>query len=196
MNLDQNIYSKETIKARMLQNATKLWGVKSVQSLDPFVKLLIDAFSTEVFKANNEIQNVNSRLLERLAKMLTPTKYTHPAPAHAIAFYRPEDPVETLMNYDEFFFKKSINSYIKSQSDKQIDVAFTPVENIKVINAQVSTMIVGNTCYTFDESLNRTPICRVSNRIEDYRRITIGIDVSHYTGGKLPDTFSLYCANL
>ena len=196
MNLDQNIYSKETIKARMLQNATKLWGVKSVQSLDPFVKLLIDAFSTEVFKANNEIQNVNSRLLERLAKMLTPTKYTHPAPAHAIAFYRPEDPVETLMNYDEFFFKKSINSYIKSQSDKQIDVAFTPVENIKVMNAQVSTMIVGNTCYTFDESLNRTPICRVSNRIEDYRRITIGIDVSHYTGGKLPDTFSLYCANL
>ena len=54
------------------------YGVKSIQSLDPFVKLLIDAFSTEVFKANNEIQNVNSRLLERLARMLTPTKYTHP----------------------------------------------------------------------------------------------------------------------
>lgn len=62
MHLDQNIYSKETIKARMLQNATKLWGVKSIQSLDPFVKLLIDAFSTEVFKANNEIQNVNRKI--------------------------------------------------------------------------------------------------------------------------------------
>ncbi|QDP84773.1 hypothetical protein FNJ88_04110 [Chryseobacterium sp. SNU WT5] len=196
MNLDQNIYSKETIKARMLQNATKLWGVKSVQSLDPFVKLLIDAFSTEVFKANNEIQNVNSRLLERLAKMLTPTKYTHPAPAHAIAFYMPEDDTELLMNYDEFFFKKSINSYTKSQSDKQIDVAFTPIDNIKVINAQVSTMIVGNTCYQFDESLNRTPICRINSRVEDYRRITIGIDVSKYNGGRLPEKFSLYCANL
>lgn len=180
----------------MLQNATKLWGVKSVQSLDPFVKLLIDAFSTEVFKANNEIQNVNSRLLERLAKMLTPTKYTHPAPAHAIAFYMPEDDAEVLMNYDEFFFKKSINSFTKSQSDKQIDVAFTPIDNIKVINAQVSTMIVGNTCYQFDESLNRTPICRINSRVEDYRRITIGIDVSNYNGGRLPEKFSLYCANL
>lgn len=196
MNLDQNIYSKETIKARMLQNATKLWGVKSVQSLDPFVKLLIDAFSTEVFKANNEIQNVNSRLLERLARMLTPTKYTHPAPAHAIAFYMPEEDSELLMNYDEFFFKKSITSYTKSQADKQVDVAFTPVDNIKVIKAQVSTMIVGNTCYTFDESMNRTPICRINNRIEDYRRITIGIDVSKYSGGRLPGEFNLYCANI
>jgi type VI protein secretion system component VasA len=106
MHLDQNIYSKETIKARMLQNATKLWGVKSIQSLDPFVKLLIDAFSTEVFKANNEIQNVNSRLLERLARMLTPTKYTHPVPAHAVAFYTPEEDVEYVMDYTEFSLKK------------------------------------------------------------------------------------------
>lgn len=76
MNLDQNIYSKESVKARMLQNATKVWGLKSPQSLDPFVKLLIDAFSTEVFKANNEIQTVNARILERLAKLLTPL-FTH-----------------------------------------------------------------------------------------------------------------------
>ena len=86
MNLNQQIYSKESIKARMLQNATKLWGVKNVQALDPVVKLLIDAFSTEVFKANNEIQNVNGRILEKLARLLTPAKYTHPNPAHAIAF--------------------------------------------------------------------------------------------------------------
>ncbi|WP_260255311.1 type VI secretion system baseplate subunit TssF [Elizabethkingia meningoseptica] len=115
MNLDHNIYSKETIKARMLQNATKLWGVKSIQSLDPFVKLLIDAFSTEVFKANNEIQNVNSRLLERLAKILTPTKYTHPSPAHAVAFYMPQEDTELVMDYTEFFFKKNISSFSKTQ---------------------------------------------------------------------------------
>ena len=56
MNINNHSYSKEAIKSRMLQNATKLWGVKNMQLLDPFVKLLIDAFSTEVFKANNEIQ--------------------------------------------------------------------------------------------------------------------------------------------
>lgn len=79
------------------------YGGKKYSVSDPFVKLLIDAFSTEVFKANNEIQNVNSRLLERLSRMLTPTKYTHPVPAHAIAFYTPEEDVEYVMDYTEFF---------------------------------------------------------------------------------------------
>lgn len=196
MNLDQNIYSKETIKARMLQNATKLWGVKSVQSLDPFVKLLIDAFSTEVFKANNEIQNVNGRLLERLAKMLTPTKYTHPSPAHGIAFFTPDEDQEILMDYSEFFIRKNVGSFSKTDTDKQIDVSFTPIDNIKTIKAQVKVMIVGNTCYSFDESLNRFPICRINNRIDDYRKISIGIDVSNYKAGRLPESLNLYCANL
>ena len=110
MSLDQNIYSKESVKARMLQNATKVWGLKSPQSLDPFVKLLIDAFSTEVFKSNNEIQSVNVRILEKLAKLLTPSIYTHPIPAHGVAFTSPFESSEVLLDHTEFFFKKQMNS--------------------------------------------------------------------------------------
>ena len=100
-NFSQN-YSKEAIQARLLQNATKLWGVKNIQSLDPFVKLLIDAFSTEVFKANNEIHSSNGRVLEKLARMLTPSRYAHPTPAHAVAFSRPDQDREVLMSHTEF----------------------------------------------------------------------------------------------
>lgn len=53
-------------------------------------------------------------------------------------------------------------------------------------------MIVGNTCYAFDENLNRTPICRINNRIEDYRKISIGINVSKYSAGRLPEKLSLF----
>ncbi len=96
----------------MLQNATKVWGLKSPQSLDPFVKLLIDAFSTEVFKANNEIQTVNARILEKLAKLLTPSIYTHPIPAHAVAFTQPYDSTEVLLEHTEFFFRKQMTSTV------------------------------------------------------------------------------------
>ena len=195
MNFDQNIYSKESIKARMLQNAAKLWGVKSPQSLDPFVKLLIDAFSTEVFKANNEIQNVNARVLEKLAKLLTPSKYTHPNPAHAIALYLPNEETEIIPDYEEFFFKKSMNSFQKTQSDKQLEIPFTPVDNVKTVKAQTSIMFAGNVCYTFDETLNKTPLCRIKSRIEDYRRITIGINVSQHKGENFPKQLNLYCSN-
>jgi len=195
MNLDQNIYSKESVKARMLQNATKVWGLKSPQSLDPFVKLLIDAFSTEVFKANNEIQTVNARILERLAKLLTPSIYTHPIPAHAIAFTQPYEPSEILLEHTEFFFRKQMTSTIKSESDKQLNIPFTPVGTVKINKIQNSIMFVGNTCYGIDERLNKIPIARFSGKPEDYRKVTLGIDVTKYTNENFPKTISIFCSN-
>ena len=195
MNLDQNIYSKESVKARMLQNATKVWGLKSPQSLDPFVKLLIDAFSTEVFKANNEIQTVNARILEKLAKLLTPSIYTHPIPAHALAYTSPDESSEILLEHTEFFFKKHMNSTVKSESDKQLNIPFTPIGSVRTNKAQTAIMFVGNTCYSLDERLNKIPISRFQGRPEDYRKVTIGIDVSKFTNEKFPKTLSLYCSN-
>lgn len=195
MNLDQNIYSKESVKARMLQNATKVWGLKSPQSLDPFVKLLIDAFSTEVFKSNNEIQNVNARILEKLAKLLTPSIYTHPIPAHGVAFTSPFESSEVLLDHTEFFFKKQMNSTVKSESDKQLNIPFTPIGNIKINKIQTAVMFVGNTCYSIDERLNKIPISRFEGRPSDYRKVTIGIDVSKYSYEKFPRSLSIFCSN-
>jgi hypothetical protein len=195
MNLDQNIYSKESVKARMLQNATKVWGLKSPQSLDPFVKLLIDAFSTEVFKANNEIQTVNARILEKLAKLLTPSIYTHPIPAHAVAFTEPFESSEVLLEHTEFFFRKQMNSTVKSESDKQLNIPFTPIGSVRTNKAQTSIMFVGNTCYSIDERLNKIPISRFQGRPSDYRKVTIGINVSKYTNEKFPRSLGLYCSN-
>ncbi len=179
----------------MLQNATKVWGLKSPQSLDPFVKLLIDAFSTEVFKANNEIQTVNARILEKLAKLLTPSIYTHPIPSHAIAFTQPYESSEMLLEHTEFFFKKQMTSTIKSESDKQINIPFTPIGNIRINKVQTSIMFVGNTCYGIDDRLNKIPIARFQGRPEDYRKVTIGIDVSKYTNETFPKNVSVYCSN-
>ncbi len=195
MNLDQNIYSKESVKARMLQNATKVWGLKSPQSLDPFVKLLIDAFSTEVFKANNEIQTVNARILEKLAKLLTPSTYTHPIPAHAVAYTSPFESSEILLEHTEFFFKKQMNSTVKSESDKQLNIPFTPIGSIKTNKAQTAVMFVGNTCYSIDERLNKIPVSRFQGRPSDYRKVTVGIDVSKYSNEKFPKSLSIYCSN-
>lgn len=114
MNVNDQNFSKEAIRARMLQNATKLWGVKNIQALDPSVKLLIDAFSTEAFKANNEIENINSRILEKLAKLLTPSRYTHPSPAHAVAVSRPEEDREILQEHTEFSSKNTSVPYRKT----------------------------------------------------------------------------------
>jgi hypothetical protein len=194
MNLDQNIYSKESVKARMLQNATKVWGLKSPQSLDPFVKLLIDAFSTEVFKANNEIQTVNARILEKLAKLLP--VYLYPSDSCPCScVYQPYESSEVLLEHTEFFFRKQMTSTVKSESDKQINIPFTPVGNVRINKVHTSIMFVGNTCYGIDDRLNKIPIARFQGRPEDYRKVTIGIDVSKYSSENFPKNLSIYCSN-
>ncbi|KIA85484.1 type VI secretion system baseplate subunit TssF [Kaistella jeonii] len=195
MNLNQQIYSKEAIKARMLQNATKLWGLKNIQSLDPFVKLLIDAFSTEIFKANNEIESINGRILEKLSRLLTPTKYAHPNPSHAIAFSYPDEDKELIMEHSEYFLKKQLNSFQKNQSDKQVEISFTPIDSVELIRAQTALIIIGNTAYSIDEELNKIPILRLEAKVEEYRTIKLGIDISDYNSEVFPTKIALFCSN-
>jgi hypothetical protein len=56
-------------------------------------------------------------------------------------------------------------------------------------------MFVGNTCYGIDDRLNKIPIARFQGRPEDYRKVTIGIDVSKYSNETFPKNVSIYCSN-
>ncbi len=190
-----NAYSKEVIKARMLQNATKIWGLKSVHSLDPFVVLLIDAFSAELFKVGNEVQSINSRILEKLAKMLTPSMYTYPKPAHAVAFGSPEIATELLPGHSEFFVKKQFASTAKAVSDIHLEIPFTPVDNVQLHKLQASILLAGQTCYAMDEHQNKIPVARLPEYVLPYNKLVLGIDVSKYDAEHLPELIHLYCAN-
>ena len=86
-----NQFTKEAIKSRMMQHAANLWGVRNTASLDPFVRLLIEAFSTEIYRAANETQNIEGRILDKIARMLTPDLLTIPRPAHGIMQAMPVD---------------------------------------------------------------------------------------------------------
>lgn len=195
MNLEVQTYSKETIRARMLQNVTKLWGVKNVQYLDPFVKLLVDAISTEIFKTNNEIKEIDARIAEKIARILTPTLYTHPHPAHGIAICEPIEDREILPAHKEFVLKKPLGGHEKGEHDKQLDLSFTPIENVGLVKMQVLFMATRNTLFQFDQAFNKIPISRLSMPIDSYRTIHIGIHVDDYDAEFLPEKLVLYCPN-
>lgn len=177
MEQEVNIFSKEAIRARMMQHATTLWGLKNIQSLDPFVKLLIEAFSTEIFKVSNEVNNIKTRMLEKMARLLTPTIYTIPQPAHAVGFVTPAEPLMQLNNYAEFFHRRLFPSSLKTVSDVQIDIAFTPVDNVQLVNARIEAMFAGNTCWLYDEQMNKMPVAKVATGGLPYATVMLAIAV-------------------
>ena len=107
----------------------------------------------------------------------------------------PEEDREILMEHSEFFLKKQLNSLRKNQSDRQVEVSLTPVENIALLKAQTGMMIVANTVYSVDNQLNKIPITRLPVDVENYRKIKLAIDVSDYTSEAFPEKITLYCSN-
>lgn len=189
-----NNHAKEVIKARILHQATKLWGVHNPNALDPLVSLLIDAFSTEIFKVNNDIENIKVNILEKIARVLTPSIYTYPRPAHAIAITHPEESREVLLNHQEFYSKKIFTSNVKAVADLKLDIPFTAVDHVQLVKSKVCYCLIGNRIWEYDVFYNSRAIVKLDRAIAN-NQLFLALDLSGYELEYIPDRFSLYCDN-
>src|ERR1700710_1970146 len=103
-------FTKEAIMNRLMQNAANLWDVKNPSTLDPFVRMLMEAFSLEIYRAANETQNIEGRILDKIAAMLTPNLLTMPHAAHAVLQAMPSEPIHLLHPQTSFQATKRYSS--------------------------------------------------------------------------------------
>ncbi len=73
----------------MYRHAMNYWGIKKVENLDPLVKLLLEALSSELFGLSHEIEDSHNRMLDKIANMLTPDTLVHVHPAHGVCHALP-----------------------------------------------------------------------------------------------------------
>src|SRR4051794_15605069 len=94
--------SKEVIKNRMLKHALTYWGIKNTEDLDPAIKMILEALSVELYNLGNEIKDVQVRILEKIANLLTPDFLTSPNPADTILHASPLEPTDILSPLTSF----------------------------------------------------------------------------------------------
>jgi len=187
-----NIYSKEAIKTRMLNNASVLWGLKNSKTLDPFVKLLIDAFSTEIFRVGNEINNIRTHMLEKISRLLTPPLYNLPKPAHAVALALPNESKCKLASNTEFFYKKRVTSTSKEISDIQVQMAFTPVGTVNLVQGHIAGLISAGNITFMDKNGNKMPVMSRSGQQLPSGEMWLPLLLSDEI--ETLDDLSLYCS--
>src|SRR5690242_18212811 len=102
--------SKEVIKNRMLKYALNFWSIKNTEDLDPAIKLIMEALSSELYNLGNEIKDTQARILEKIAHLLTPDFLTSPNPAHAIVCASPVEATEVLSGTTSFYAQRKISS--------------------------------------------------------------------------------------
>ncbi|TDW96801.1 type VI secretion system baseplate subunit TssF [Dinghuibacter silviterrae] len=127
--------SKEQIRGRLLRHAADFWNLPSATDLDPLVQVLIEGLASELYNVSADMQYTESRLLEKLAGLLTPDLMTMPLPAHALVQARPVENVEIL----EAGF-----ALRRQTADKGADAWFTPARETPVYNAGIVLLASGN----------------------------------------------------
>lgn len=177
-----NTLSKEYIKSRIIKGAAAYWGYTDtdIESFDPIVKLLIEAFATEVYKLNQEINSSQVRILERLASLLTPNVYTGPRPAHAILHAKPVEPVCELHDGHQFYTQKKTASKINGPLDTTLDLFFVPLVNQKLFDAEIKYSAAGSQLYSFNENNNREFFLKSDERnVLNSNELWIGIKLNY-----------------
>lgn len=93
--------SREAIRSEMIREVARLWNYDesemAVESFDPLVGLLLGAFATGLEGLHHELQNSRTRIVQRLAQLLTPDVMTGPQPAHAVMRTQVIDPTFDVM---------------------------------------------------------------------------------------------------
>lgn len=141
--MNKNDYTKDSIKVRMLNRAAALWDVRNADSLDPLVRLLLESLASEIFKLAGELEDVEDRVVEKLARTFTPSFMMSASPAHAVLHARALSGTYDVAVNAEFAYRAAAFTK-KHQLPK---LAFTPVGAARLIDGDVAAIIAREKFY-------------------------------------------------
>jgi len=153
---DKSKYYKEVIKSRMYKSAAAIWGVRNIDNFDPVLKLMVESLASEINKLSNEMNNMEARLLERLAGTLTPDIYLSVRPAHLILHAKPLE--------EQAHVSKTSTFQYKTKESKLFN--FTPAGDFRLINGEICSLICGGICYRMDNRNSKEIKARSIGRSE------------------------------
>ena len=165
-------YNKEQIRNRMLKYAATFWRIKKAENFDPVVKLLLEALAHEMYMLGEDFTAIETRLLEKTARILTPGILTSPFPAHGIVHASPVEPVYLITRESGMYYES--DSLIRKLSTGSI--SFYPACDTLLHKADIRYMVCNDLLYRIDHTLEKTMIARTESRMTP-RTVWLGLAV-------------------
>ncbi len=148
--------TKEDIRTRMMRNAMDYWGTANANDIDPMVKLLIEALSTELFNVSNDVKNLENRVLSKISRILASDYLTSALPAHAVLKAQPVEAKEVVNINNHFFYKTQATK--DNAQTKDTEIFFSPVGDVNLFNANIRYTSNGRNLYEHDENMRRSTL--------------------------------------
>lgn len=172
--------SKEKIKNRMIKNASRLWGYHDTEaesSFDPLVGMLMGALAHELENISDEINNSESRVVEKLISLLTPEPIVGALPAHGILRAQPHQPVFDIHPSAHFYLTRKVKSPADPNRLEDQTIFFTPAGSYKLFNGQVKYIATGRTLYQMDKEGYKETFSEAQiSSVREHDTIWIGLE--------------------
>lgn len=162
----------QIIKEDITQRAMELWGIENEAQIDPIIELLLDTFSYEFSKIEQDIKISDSKLLERISKILVQESWSLPTAAHALLTATPLKTIVEISRNTQFFIQKVLHG------DQFTDIFFTPLLSHTLVNGHIACLARNKAIHFFDNrgrELIEIPT-KGEKKIDDYT-LWIGIDI-------------------
>lgn len=153
--------TKEEIRSRMLRNAMDYWGTTNVNDMDPLVKLLVEALSTELFNVSNDVKNLENRVLNKISRILASDYLTSALPAHAVLKGQPLETREKLTPKNHFFYRQPAAQNDNKTASGNTDIFFSPAGEVELYNAEIRYTYFGQHLYEHSEYNRKNPILNI-----------------------------------
>jgi hypothetical protein len=177
--IEMPIDTVDSIKRRMIRNASKIWGypdVQDISSFDPVLGLIIGSLAEEIHSISREINRADTRITEKLLDLLfNRNMFTH-FPAHAVASAKPMQPTVRINELYQFYFSKEmVGTGDSGGAAEKKNVFFTPVSDCLLFNGEIKFLFTGKYLYEVDGRLKEI-IAESHNKVRsDNSRLYVGI---------------------
>jgi hypothetical protein len=179
INLEKKSFDRERVKSRILKKAADLWGYKEgeMDSFDPLVKLLIEAFAGEFEKISYEISETQFRVIERLTGLISPD-LDIVKPSFAILQTRAVDTGTEVNRTSQFLLKRPDDRINNPGSKENTDVFLSPAGEYKVYKGSVLCCVVQRNAFGFENGTKRTYLIENDGKdFEEYNTLWLGVDL-------------------
>jgi hypothetical protein len=150
--------------------AADYFNISKMDLLDPVVILFLESLAEEIYKISGEIDNLESRVSDKLSSILVPNADAIAQPAHTLLHVSPEDTRLNITTTTGFYHS------LKSNRKKMF---FYPVCNTQICKGDVKYYIHNGTIYSINKDQTRTRLTRsVKNKPQRENTFWIGLKLS------------------
>lgn len=147
----------DSIKRRMIRNASRIWGypdVQDINSFDPVLGLIMGALAEEIHAVSREINQADSRVIDKLLEVLFSENVFSHFPAHAVAFAKPVQPRVQMNDFYQFYYTREVHDTLANQGHTtKKNIYFSPTTECVLFNGEVKYLFAGKYLYELEGRL-------------------------------------------